>query len=304
MTALVDKVGRGRAADSRPPTRRELAETAVLALPLREVSVKTRVGGVADEPEDYALPHWAGVLPLRLTPGVPQPDAGVTAPLPGYLAPARSPWLTAVPLHGAHVVLEPLDLSHVDGLFAATADDEVWQYLSSPRPRDRDEMAVAAADALRAHARGVRVPWVQRDATTGEIVGTTSYYEPDERLGTLEIGFTMLGRPWWRTGINTEAKLLLMRRAFDDLGAVRVSWQTDVRNARSQRAIERLGAVREGVLRANRRRADRSPRDSALFAMTAAEWPAAEARLRQRLAEASGAPPISDGAPVPAVRTG
>jgi nitroimidazol reductase NimA-like FMN-containing flavoprotein (pyridoxamine 5'-phosphate oxidase superfamily) len=90
MAALVDKIGRGRSADSRPPTRKELAETAVLALPLREVSVKARMGGVVDEPEDHALPYWAGVVPLRLTPGAPQPDAGITAPVPGYLCPPRT----------------------------------------------------------------------------------------------------------------------------------------------------------------------------------------------------------------------
>jgi uncharacterized protein len=85
MTALVDKIGTGRAADSRPPTASELAKTAVLALPLREVSAKVRTGGVVDDPEDYALPVWAGVLPLRLVPGEPEPDAGVTAPVPLYL---------------------------------------------------------------------------------------------------------------------------------------------------------------------------------------------------------------------------
>jgi nitroimidazol reductase NimA-like FMN-containing flavoprotein (pyridoxamine 5'-phosphate oxidase superfamily) len=85
MTALVDKIGAGRAADSRPPTTRELAQTAVLALPLREVSAKLRTGGVIDEPEDHALPYWAGVLPLRLVPGQPEPDGGVTAPVPSYL---------------------------------------------------------------------------------------------------------------------------------------------------------------------------------------------------------------------------
>jgi nitroimidazol reductase NimA-like FMN-containing flavoprotein (pyridoxamine 5'-phosphate oxidase superfamily) len=88
LAALVDKVGPGRSTGSRPPTRKELAETSVLALPLREVSVKTRAGGVNDEPEDYALPHWAGVVPLRLTPGTPQPDADVSAPTPAYLAAA------------------------------------------------------------------------------------------------------------------------------------------------------------------------------------------------------------------------
>jgi nitroimidazol reductase NimA-like FMN-containing flavoprotein (pyridoxamine 5'-phosphate oxidase superfamily) len=85
LQALVEKVGTGRATDSRPPTPKELAETAVLALTLREVSVKARVGGVLDEEEDLDLPYWAGVLPLRLTPGRPEPDKGVTAPVPAYL---------------------------------------------------------------------------------------------------------------------------------------------------------------------------------------------------------------------------
>jgi nitroimidazol reductase NimA-like FMN-containing flavoprotein (pyridoxamine 5'-phosphate oxidase superfamily) len=86
LVALVDKIAAGRAADSRPPTRRELAETAVLELPLTEVSVKARVGGVNDDPEDLELEHWAGVVPLRLTPGVPQPAPGVTVATPAYLA--------------------------------------------------------------------------------------------------------------------------------------------------------------------------------------------------------------------------
>jgi nitroimidazol reductase NimA-like FMN-containing flavoprotein (pyridoxamine 5'-phosphate oxidase superfamily) len=85
LEAVVNKVGRGRADDSRPPTPKELAETAVLAITLREASVKARVGGVVDDEEDLTLPHWAGVIPLRLTPGRPEPDEGVTAALPGYL---------------------------------------------------------------------------------------------------------------------------------------------------------------------------------------------------------------------------
>ena len=86
MSALVDKMGRGRAADSRPPTHRELAQTALLALPLREVSVRVRAGGVADDPDDMDLPHWAGVLPLRRVAGPPEPDRGVSAPTPDYVA--------------------------------------------------------------------------------------------------------------------------------------------------------------------------------------------------------------------------
>jgi RimJ/RimL family protein N-acetyltransferase/nitroimidazol reductase NimA-like FMN-containing flavoprotein (pyridoxamine 5'-phosphate oxidase superfamily) len=283
LNALVDKVGRGRAADSRPPNRKELAEVAVLALPLSEVSVKARAGGVIDEDADYALPHWAGVVPLRLVPGIPEPDAGVQVPVPDYLRPARSPWLTPVTMRGSHVLLEPLDMSHVDGLFAATRDPEVWQYLTQPQPQTLDGIAAFVAEALRAHQRGERVPWVQRDAVTGEIIGTTSYYYPDERFRTMEIGGTFLGRRWWRTGVNTEAKLLLLTRAFESLDAIRVTWQTDIRNERSQAAIARLGATREGVLRSNRRRADGSWRDSVLYSMTANEWPTARARLRERI---------------------
>ncbi len=91
LAALVDKVGEGRSADSRPPTAREFAETAVLALTLREASVKARVGGVMDDEEDYALPYWAGVVPLRLGPGPSQPDRGVGVPAPAYVPPSRVP---------------------------------------------------------------------------------------------------------------------------------------------------------------------------------------------------------------------
>jgi nitroimidazol reductase NimA-like FMN-containing flavoprotein (pyridoxamine 5'-phosphate oxidase superfamily) len=90
FTALVEKVAAGRAADSRPPSRREATQTAVLALPLTEVSAKTRTGGVSDDPEDLELPHWAGVVPLRLTAGPFEPDAGVTGPVPPYLAAAHA----------------------------------------------------------------------------------------------------------------------------------------------------------------------------------------------------------------------
>jgi len=283
LTALVEKVARGRAGDSRPPTRRELAETAVLALPLTEVSVKARVGGVQDDPDDYGLPHWAGVVPLRLTPGVAEPDDGVSAPVPDYLQRARSPWLTAANMRGEHVILEPLDLSHVDGLFAATADPEVWRYMTRAQPDSPEELAGQVREALHAHQVGVRVPWVQRSTATGEIIGTTSYYEIDDVNRSVAIGHTIIGRPWWRTGVNTEAKLLLMGRAFDELGAVRVVWHTDLRNERSQRAIERLGAVREAVLRRHKLRADGTWRDSVQYAMTVDDWPSARSRLAEML---------------------
>ncbi|MET8203638.1 bifunctional pyridoxamine 5'-phosphate oxidase family protein/GNAT family N-acetyltransferase [Micromonospora taraxaci] len=283
LTALVEKVGSGRSTDTRPPSRRELAETAVLALPLREVSVRTRSGGVREDENDLHLPHWAGVLPLRLTPGQAEPDAGVTAPLPAFLRTARTRWHDPVPLHGEHVRLEPLDLAHTEELHAATDDAEVWRHLSVAPPTAPDGTAAVIGTALAAQHRGERVAWVQRCAATGAVVGSTSYYDIDPERRAVAIGHTFLGRPWWRTGINTEAKLLLLGRAFDDLGAVRVAWHTDIRNVRSQAAIERLGATREGVLKMHRQRPDGSWRDTVQYAMTVDEWPNAQARLRERL---------------------
>ncbi len=283
MTALVDKVAPGRAGETRPPTANELAQTAVLALPLTEVSVKARVGAVADDEADLALSCWAGVVPLRLRPGRPETAPGVRVPVPSYLREPRSPWLAAPRLAGEHVVLEALDPSHVDELFAAIADEEVYRWISVERPATVEEMAGQVGDALRAWEFGERVPFVQRSAVTGAIVGLTSYHAVDEANRCLAIGYTMLARSAWRTGINTEAKLLLLRRAFDELGAVRVEWHTDLRNLRSQQAIERLGALREGVLRRHKRRHDGSWRDTVLYAMTDEQWPAARARLAGRL---------------------
>ncbi|MEV0722500.1 bifunctional pyridoxamine 5'-phosphate oxidase family protein/GNAT family N-acetyltransferase [Micromonospora purpureochromogenes] len=283
LTALVEKVAAGRSADSRPPSRRELAETAVLALPLHEVSLRSRTGGVRDDPADLDLPYWAGVVPLRLTAGLPEPDAGVTAPVPAGLRTAGSPWREAATLRGEHVLLEPLDLAHADELFTATAEPEVWAHLTHLLPTDPATMRAIVAGALAAGHRGERVPWVQRCARTGAVVGTTSYYDIDPERRAVAIGHTWLGRPWWRSGINTEAKLLLLSRAFDELGAVRVAWHTDIRNTRSQAAIERLGATREGVLRMHRQRPDGSWRDTVQYAMTVDEWPNAQARLRERL---------------------
>ncbi|HEX5541374.1 MAG TPA: bifunctional pyridoxamine 5'-phosphate oxidase family protein/GNAT family N-acetyltransferase [Micromonospora sp.] len=285
MAALANKIAPGRADDSRPPTRKELAATAVLALQLREVSVRARTGGVREDEKDHVLPHWAGVVPLQCVSGIPEPEPGVTAPVPNYLRVPRSPWLAPAAMRGAHVILEPLDRSHAPKLFTATGDPEVWRHLGGPQPETIEAMTAMVDAALRAHHRGERVPWVQRCAVTGAVIGTTSYYEVEEVNQSLAIGYTWLGRPWWRTGVNTEAKLLLLTRAFDELGAQRVVWHTDIRNERSQRAIERLGAEREGVLRRHRRRPDSSWRDTVQYSMTVDEWPKAQVRLREMLSK-------------------
>ncbi|GGK90717.1 bifunctional pyridoxamine 5'-phosphate oxidase family protein/GNAT family N-acetyltransferase [Mangrovihabitans endophyticus] len=287
LSALVDKAAPGRASDSRPPDRRELAATAVLSLPLREVSVRARTSGVVDDPADLGLPHWAGVVQLRRVAGPAETAPGASGPPPAYLRHEQSPWHTAATLTGRYVRLEPLAMSHVDGLHAALADDEVWRFLTSPRPTEHTETAGHVTAALHAQWEGERVAWAQCDPGTGQVLGMTMYHDIDERGRALGIGHTVLGRPWWRTGVNVEAKLLLLERAFEVLGAQRVFWYTDVRNERSQRAIAALGASRDGLIRRHRLRPDGTWRDSVLFAMTADEWPAASTRLRARLAAAA-----------------
>ena len=192
-----------------------------------------------------------------------------------------SDWTVTPHLVGTHVALEPMRPDHAPGLLAAADDDAVFAWLSLPRPR-------TLADAEAIVERSLRVPdrtWVQVDRASGEVAGTTSYYDMDEAARTLAIGFTWLGRRFWRTGVNTEAKLLLLRYAFDELGCVRVVWHTDEHNHRSQAAIARLGATREGVLRKHKQRRDGSWRDTHLFSMLDTEWPDARQALERRLRE-------------------
>jgi RimJ/RimL family protein N-acetyltransferase/nitroimidazol reductase NimA-like FMN-containing flavoprotein (pyridoxamine 5'-phosphate oxidase superfamily) len=285
LRTLVEKFGVGRSADSRPPSKQELAQTSVLALPLEEVSVRSRTGGVNDEPEDLDLPHWAGVLPLRRVAGPPIAEPAVWVAPPAYLPGSpQSPWHEAVMLNGEHVRLEPLSPAHVDGLRAVLSDEELWQFLPTPRLTTREEWATHVDNLLRRRWQGLQVPWAQIDPSTGQVIGMTTYHDIDPVNRSVGIGHTMIGRSWWRTGVNTEAKLMLMARAFDVLGAEKVFWHTDIRNQRSQNAIARLGAGRDGLIRAQRLRTDGTWRDTVVFALTADEWPAAARRLRDRLA--------------------
>ncbi|MGW5050611.1 GNAT family N-acetyltransferase [Actinokineospora sp. NPDC004072] len=186
-------------------------------------------------------------------------------------------------LVGDHVRLAPTTPDDAPGLYAAGADRSVWTWLGKRYPESSDEMAAQVAEAI---ADPVRYPFTLF-AASGEIAGTTSYYEVDAKHRGLWIGHTWIGTPWQRTALNTEAKLLLMAHAFDTLGALRVGWHTDHRNERSQRAIERLGARREGVMRHHRIRPDGTLRDTVVYGMTADEWPAARERLTARLSAGS-----------------
>jgi RimJ/RimL family protein N-acetyltransferase len=199
------------------------------------------------------------------------------------LVPA-SPWLEAPTLTGRHVILERLRLEHAAELFHALDDDEVWEHLPGQQPRSEQDMERNILNGMRAAALGQRVSWVYRAPETGALIGTSTYCPPDEALRSVHIGGTVTARAHWRTAVNTEAKLLMMTRAFETLDAARVEWQTDNRNLRSQAAIERLGATREGVLRSHKPRRDGTRRDSVFYGLLADEWPDAKLALQDRLA--------------------
>ncbi|WP_067489389.1 GNAT family N-acetyltransferase [Actinomadura hibisca] len=192
-------------------------------------------------------------------------------------------WFDRPVLTGRHVRLEPLSAEHAEGLFAAGKDPGVWTWLNEPQPGDVAGMRAQIDAALAACELRERLPWAQIDVATGEVAGTTSYYAITPEHRGVAIGHTWLGTRWHRTGLNTEAKLLLLGRAFDGLGAIRVEWHTHVRNERSRQAIQRLGTTFEGVLRNHRIRADGSLRDTATYSMIDLEWPEARAALRARL---------------------
>ncbi len=187
------------------------------------------------------------------------------------------PWRDRPILRGDQVTLVPLRPEHADGLFAAVDSGEVFRWLPVSRPEDLGQMRALVGEML--IREPAQLTWTQTLTATGEVAGFTTFYDIDPAQRTVAIGWTWLGSRFWRTGVNTEAKLLLLSRAFDDLGCVRVVWHTDVNNERSQAAIARLGATREGLLRKHKRRPDGSWRDTVLFSMLDTEWPAARERL-------------------------
>lgn len=192
-----------------------------------------------------------------------------------------SEWTDHPTLSGDHVRLEPLAPHHAEGLYEAGRDPGIWTWLSHAQPADRAANELMVRQSI---ADPGRRAWAQIDVVSGRVAGTTSYYQLSEQHRILAIGYTWIGRDWQRTSLNTESKLLLLRHAFETLDAQRVSWETDIHNLRSQRAIERLGGLREGVMRGHRIRPDGSSRDTVLYSMLAPEWPSARDRLTERLA--------------------
>lgn len=192
-----------------------------------------------------------------------------------------------VTLRGKHVVLEPLELAHALELLEAARDDSNWAYMPCAAPRDLAQMEALIRSALEAARARAQLPFAIRRldrGPRGELCGSTRYLDLRPEHRGLEIGWTWIARDAQRTAVNTECKLLLLAHAFEDLGAERVQLKTDARNANSQRAIERLGAVREGVLRKHMFVRERYLRDTVMYSITRSEWPAVRERLRQRLA--------------------
>jgi RimJ/RimL family protein N-acetyltransferase len=186
-------------------------------------------------------------------------------------------------LEGTHVRLEPLDTGHRADLEAGIAEDPDAMRLGVLL------FVLSGWDAWYAEARagveaGAYVAWATVDRATGRAIGSTRFGNIDVDAEALEIGWTWLAPSAWRTAANTEAKLLQLRHAFDDLGAGRVALRTDARNERSQAAIARLGAVREGTLRRHLRMPDGYIRDSVVFSILRDEWPRVSQRLEARLA--------------------
>ena len=192
------------------------------------------------------------------------------------------PFAAATNLRGAHVALEPLQPGHADGLRAAAADGALWElwYTNVPPP---DAVGAYVDAALQGQAAGTMLPFVVRDAD-GAVVGCTRFYDIDPTVPRASIGYTWYARRVQRTGLNTEAKLLLLAHAFDILGCAAVALETSWFNLASRAAIARLGARQDGVLRNHKRHADGSLRDTVVFSITEAEWPAVRANLQARLA--------------------
>jgi RimJ/RimL family protein N-acetyltransferase len=187
-------------------------------------------------------------------------------------------------LVGKYVRLEPLAFEHTDDLFNHCGnDEEVWRWVSLNNPLTRDSMHQVITRALIERDAGEREPFAVVSLETGDAIGSTSFLDQVPEHRRVEIGWTYYGREFWRSAVNTEAKLLLMTEAFEVRNYDRVALKTDIKNERSQAAIARLGAKKEGVLRHLVIRKDGTPRDSVFFSVLADEWPGVKTHLQSAL---------------------
>lgn len=182
-----------------------------------------------------------------------------------------------ITLIGRHVKLAPMSMEHIQPLFEISREPRIWSYLSPVN--SLEDMENVVASALSQREKGAELPFTILDAETEEPIGSTRYMDISIPNRHLEIGSTWLVPEVWRTPINTECKFLLLQHAFEELGAIRVSLKTDLRNVRSQKAIERIGGVKEGILRNHRILKDGYIRDTVYFSILDREWPGVKEQL-------------------------
>ena len=196
-----------------------------------------------------------------------------------------SRFVEPVTLAGTHATLEPLAPSHLESVAAAAADGELWKlwYTSVPAPESAGRWLDTALDM---RERLGAMPFVVRDNASGDVVGSTRYFNVDAANRRLEIGHTWYSKRAQRTAINTECKLLLLKHAFESLGCIAVEFRTHWFNHASRAAIARLGAKQDGVIRNHMRHADGSIRDTVTFSIIDSEWPAVKRHLRAKLERA------------------
>ena len=185
-------------------------------------------------------------------------------------------------LEGRHVRLEPLALKHAAGLAAVGLDEDLWKWIPTP-VRSAEEMNAYVQTALNEQAKGSALPFVLIETSTGCIIGSTRYGNIDRDHYRVEIGWTWVARQWQRTAINTEAKYLLLRHAFERLKCIRVELKTDSLNERSRAAILRIGAREEGTFRNHMITASGRIRHTVYFSILDGEWPEVKARLEAKL---------------------
>lgn len=194
-----------------------------------------------------------------------------------------NPWNTSVTLTGRHVQVVPLSMVHVPGLIKAGRDESIWKYMLYGNLSLPENMTAWVQELLAKQATGTDLPFTVYHIPDGKIVGATRYMEMRPNHRGLEIGGTWYATKYQQTGVNTECKYLLLKYAFETLGCIRVQFKVDGLNAQSIRAIERLGAVQEGLLRNHSIRPDGTIRDSVYFSILDREWQAVKTKLEQIL---------------------
>jgi len=190
--------------------------------------------------------------------------------------------VTPVSLEGRHVRLEPLSHAHDAGLSAVGLEEELWRWINAP-VRTPEEMSAYIETALNEQSRGVSLPFAQVEKSSGRAIGSTRYGNIDRTHHRLEIGWTWVAPEWQRTAINTEAKYLLLKHAFETLGCIRVELKTDELNEKSRAAILRIGGKEEGIFRNHMITASGRIRNSVYYSILNSEWPDVRARLQAKL---------------------